>query len=214
MDRRERDDQEEIDGERDPTSRSARPAYIRLITVLAWVLPGVAILTLALLQLRSRGATVGTLSIASYEAQAQVEASPAPDFQLPDIDSGTQRSLAALHGRVVVLNFWASWCPPCRQEAPDLQGTWASYRHRGVRFLGIDERDNDAAARAFEREFGITYPSVADPAGRLAQDYRLFGLPTTVVVDPSGQMVYRFTGFLTGRVLQATLNDVLSRGGA
>jgi peroxiredoxin len=171
-------------------------------------------LTLAVLQLQSRGATVGSLSVASYEAQAQVEASPAPDFQLTDIDDGTQRSLSALRGHVVVLNFWASWCPPCRQEAPDLQQTWASYRHRGVRFLGIDERDNDAAARAFEREFGITYPSVADAPGGLAQDFRLIGLPTTIIVDGSGQMRYRFTGYLTAAVLHATLNDVLSSRGA
>jgi cytochrome c biogenesis protein CcmG/thiol:disulfide interchange protein DsbE len=118
-------------------------------------------------------------------------------------------SLSSLRGNVVVVNFWASWCGPCREEAPDLEATSRAYRSRGVRFLGVDERDDEAAALAFVREFDITYPSVFDPSGALADDYALLGLPTTVVVDRNGQIVYRFTGYLDAPVLRSALDDVL-----
>jgi peroxiredoxin len=89
---------------------------------------------------------------------------------------------------------------------------WVSehYRAQGVRFLGVDERDDQAAARAFVEEFGWRYPSASDPAGSLADDYRLIGLPTTSIIDPSGTIRYRFQGYLDRDVLRSTLDDVLS----
>lgn len=183
----------------------------RAAKLTAWLLPAVLIGFLAYRELTSGRGPAGSLSVAAYRAEAQLEATPAPDFQLDDLQGSGQISLADLRGDVAVINFWASWCGPCREEAPALEHTWRTYRVRGVRFLGVDEIDNAAAARTFVRQLGLTYPSVFDPAGRLAAPYRLYGLPTTVIVDPGGQIVYRFTGFLTEPALSAALDDVLSR---
>lgn len=169
------------------------------------------VIVLALVQLRTRGAdVVSGVSIADYRARAQVERRPAPAFELPALDGSGTISLRELRGNVVVLNFWASWCGPCRAEAPHLQATWEEYRSRGVRFLGVNYRDDRAAARAYEDEFGITYPSVFDPAGQLAFSYELIGLPTTFVIGPDGMLVYKFTGKIDRGILARALDDVLS----
>ena len=121
------------------------------------------------------------------------------------IDSGL------LSGKVAVVNFWASWCAPCRLEAPGLRRVSDRYRERGVRFLGVDYRDDDAAGRAFVDEFRLTYPSVTDPSGSLAYDYELIGFPTTFIIDAAGTIRYRFVGYLDEEVLADALDDVLSR---
>lgn len=175
---------------------------------------GILLLVVAvnqLLELGTRG--VDQPSVADYRAVAKADGRPAPAFVLPAVEGGGAIELQAFRGKVVVLNFWASWCAPCRREAPHLQSAWTAYRDRGVQFLGVDILDDRAAARAFVSEFGITYPSAFDPEGSLADDYELLGLPTTVVIDPEGRMAYRFTGHLDGAVLRGTL-DELSRGTA
>jgi cytochrome c biogenesis protein CcmG/thiol:disulfide interchange protein DsbE len=190
------------------TRRSARIA-LRLVVVAVVMLVG----TFVWLQLQqSEGRRGSDVSTANYEAQAIRGDHPAPDFEMPALSGGGSISLDDFRGTVVVLNFWASWCGPCRLEAPALQATWEAYRDRGVRFLGVDYRDDRAAARAFIDEFGITYPSVFDPAGKLAFDYGLLGVPTTFIIDGQGQIRFRFTGYLNGQVLRRALDDVLEEG--
>jgi cytochrome c biogenesis protein CcmG/thiol:disulfide interchange protein DsbE len=198
----------------EPPRRPGR--WNRLLKVGSIAVAGV-IVVLAAVELRTNSRTAGgSFSVANRRAQAEADGSQAPDFELPllsgDVDGddvGTLR-LSSLRGSIVVLNFWASWCGPCREEAPDLQAAWVDYQDRGVRFVGVDERDDRAAALAFVEEFGITYPSVFDPAGSLADDYAFLGLPSTFVIDAVGNIAYRFTGFLDGPTLRGTLDTVIA----
>ena len=188
----------------------------RTFAVGAWaVIAVVAVVVgaLALFQLRTQGTSaVGGFGVADYQAQAEVESSPAPDFELASLENGRPIRLSSFRGHVVVLNFWASWCAPCRLEAPGLRRVSQRYGDQGVRFLGVDYRDDAAAAGAFVDEFRWGYPSVSDPSGSLAYDYELIGFPTTFIIDPAGTMRYRFVGYLDEPVLEDALNDVLSRG--
>jgi thiol-disulfide isomerase/thioredoxin len=111
---------------------------------------------------------------------------------------GAKISLAAYHGRVVVINFWGSWCTPCRAEAPALAQLARALRPSGVQFLGVDIRDSPASAEAFMRDFGIDYPSLNDPGDEIALDFRSTvppaGIPTTLVIARSGRIAARVIG--------------------
>lgn len=174
------------------------------------VAAGVA--TLAIVELRTQGtAAIGGFTVANYKARAETENEPAPDFELPSFDSDGSITLSSFRGHVLVLNFWASWCGPCRLEAPGLRRASTKYWAKGVRFLGVDYRDDKAAARAFVKEFHLPYRSVFDPAGTLAFRYGLIGFPTTFIIDPGGTIRYRFVGYLQQDVLEVALNDVVTR---
>jgi len=174
---------------------------------------GLLVVGLAVVELNARGTGgVAGIAVADYAAEAESEATPAPGFALPSLDGNGTVSLSSYRGSVVVLNFWATWCVPCRKEAPGLQRTWEAYRERGVRFLGVAERDDDAAGRAFVKEFDITYPSASDQSGSLADDYRLFGMPTTFVIDRAGTIRYRFVGYVTEDALRGALDLVIGKG--
>jgi peroxiredoxin len=151
-----------------------------------------------------------SIRVADYRATAVRDSKEAPDFTLPDLASDQSVSLGDFRGRIVVLNVWASWCLPCREEAPDLQATWQAYRSLGVQFLGSNYADDRDAARAFVEEFGITYPSVFDPSGRLAADFGFFGLPSTFVIDGSQRIRVRLTGYVTTRDLRKILDQLLA----
>jgi cytochrome c biogenesis protein CcmG/thiol:disulfide interchange protein DsbE len=186
---------------------------LRAFKIVAWVIALAALLWLAAIQLRGGADRVASsFGVANYRAQAVAVDEPAPDFELPLLSGGGTLRLSDLRGRVVVLNFWASWCSPCRLEAPDLQAASVDYRARGVRFVGVDEVDDRFAARAFLEEFSITYPSVFDPSGSLADDYGFIGLPATYVIDERGTIAFRFQGFLDGPTLRSALDDVLAGG--
>ena len=112
----------------------------------------------------------------------------APTFTRPRVDADGQLSLESLRGKVVVLNFWQSYCPPCEREAPDLVAASKSWAPKGVVFVGIDIQDLRGPARAFLERFDITYPNVADN-GPLVGDYGVSGYPETFFVDRQGRVV-------------------------
>ena len=120
----------------------------------------------------------------------------APAFTLSRIDAaGGELSLASLKGKPLVVNFWASWCIPCKDEAPELQKTYEQYRSQGLVVLGVDTQDFREDARRFIKRFGITYPVVYDGAGSTRGNWGVTGFPETFFVDREGRLVgERITG--------------------
>ena len=114
----------------------------------------------------------------------------APLFTLSRVDAGGKLSLTSLRGKVVVLNFWQSYCAPCTHEARLLADTYRNWAHKGVVFVGIDEQDLRAPALKFLRRFDITYPIVADDLS-LTGDYAVTGYPETLFIDRRGRLVPR-----------------------
>jgi cytochrome c biogenesis protein CcmG/thiol:disulfide interchange protein DsbE len=135
-------------------------------------------------------------------------AKPAPAFALTLFD-GTTLRLEDLRGKVVFLNFWASWCPPCRAEARTLEAAWQKYRGEGVVFVGASIQDNETDARAFLEEFGITYPNGIDRGSRIAISYGVWGLPETFIIDTRGRITYKHVGALGWATLTAKLDEAL-----
>ena len=129
---------------------------------------------------------------------------PAPDFTLPRLDAAGELRLSSLRGKAVVINFWASWCEPCKEEAPVLEAAWRKYRSRGVVVVGVDAQDFRADARRFMRRYGMTYPVVHDGPGETLGDYDLTGFPETFFVDRRGRLVGRR---VAGAIDEATLAE-------
>lgn len=133
---------------------------------------------------------------------------PAPDFELSLFEGDTLR-LAELRGQVVVLNFWASWCPPCRAEAPIFATVSEAYRDRGVIFVGVNIQDNEQDARAFIEEFGITYPNGPDRDLQITTDYAVASIPTTVFIDREGRIARNWLGGLTESQVVGFIEEAL-----
>jgi len=137
----------------------------------------------------------------------------APELEGPTLD-GANLSLADFAGDVVVLNLWASWCGPCRAEAPALQQVSVDQAKQGVQFVGINSRDQQAAAVAFEKNFGITYPSLVDETGELQLAFHdsvpASSIPWTLVIDRDGLIAARVLGPTTYSQLTDLVDEVAS----
>ena len=170
-----------------------RPGVI-VIAVLGALLVGLLIYGVA-----SRGEDRGLEA-----AIARGDYPPAPDRRLPRLDGGGEASLADYRGKVVVLNFWASWCPPCRREIPLLTRFQKTLGDRGT-VLGVTYKDEPADSRSFAEKYGINYPSLRDNRLELAPEYGTNALPETFVIDGQGRIVAVSRGEVTQEFLDAAL---------
>ncbi len=164
----------------------------------------IATIVLFALGLRARG-------------EQQLSAGPAPDFKITSFEGQTLQ-LSALRGRVVVINFWASWCPPCRDEAPFLEKMWRQYKDRGVVFIGVDYVDTESAAKAYIKEFSITYFNGPDIGSEIYQRFRAKGVPETYFVGKDGNLagnslgpITRDSGFMTETQFKNKLDELLAK---
>jgi cytochrome c biogenesis protein CcmG, thiol:disulfide interchange protein DsbE len=190
-----------VDSPAPTAQREHRPARRRLkpgqIITLAIVL---ALLAVTAFQMRLNGPL----------AAGRVGAGErAPDFTLQTFDGETV-TLSDLRGQVVVVNFWASWCKPCEEEAADLENTWLAYRDQGVVLVGIAYVDTETAARRYIERFQVTYPNGLDLGTRISHRYRVRSVPETFVVDRDGQLVAVFIGPVKQADLQSRIEPLLA----
>jgi len=131
---------------------------------------------------------------------------PAPLFTLPRLQGDGEIALASFDGQVVVLNFWASWCIPCKREAERFQAVWEQYGREGLVVLGVDTLDFDADGRRFLERYGVTYPNVHDGRGTVFEDYGGVPLPKTFFIK-DGKIV----GYIWGEAKEEELRDAVRR---
>jgi len=174
----------------------SRPRWGR---ALAWVAL-MALLVVVFLQLRR-----------TQQGPVQV-GQTAPVFPLNTFD-GQNYNLADLKGKVVVVNFWASWCKPCEQEAADLESAWQFYKPRGdVVFLGVDYVDTEPEAKAYLQRFNITYPNGPDLRTVASQAYRIGGVPETYIIDRNGKLAYAQIGpFSSLNSIRSVIDPVVGK---
>jgi len=148
----------------------------------------------------------------AQSSSSPLDGHPAPDFTLAVLSThpGPPIHLESFKGRPVMLNFWASWCDPCKHEAPLLEATWQHVRGQGVVFIGIDFEDRQSDGLSFLQSYGITYPNVVDASGSVAINYGVTGVPETVFIDRHGVFVHKVIGELTEQTLDSNL-QLLSR---
>jgi cytochrome c biogenesis protein CcmG/thiol:disulfide interchange protein DsbE len=202
------------DGEPNPPEQ-ARPARRGLAVVVATLVIG-GLVTLLVI-----GLTANKVDRSIDNAIAKGEPKPAPDFTLPVLAKGStigkrdgeSLSLSELRGRAVVLNFWASWCDPCKREAPILEAAWQRARDRGGVVLGVDVQDLSENALAFIHRWGQTYPQVRDKGGGTYEAYGLTGVPETFFLDRAGRVRIHWVGEINAEQIADGLDLILDEAG-
>lgn len=190
--------------------KAKRRTVVSVAAVVAALLAGALVVTLT----QGSGKASGVTYIDGNSSQmvyAVGHRPVAPDFAGTSL-TGSPIRLASFRGKVVVVNFWGSWCPPCRAEGPTLAVLAEQYRSHGVSFLGDDVGDTPANALAFTRTVGITYPSMNDSGYSIVQSFDrvapVSDTPTTVVVDRTGHIAGVVIGKVTYQAMTTMLNDV------
>ena len=134
----------------------------------------------------------------------------APEFALPSLEAGDSITLSSLRGSVVVVNFWASWCIPCRDEHPILLEASRAYQPKGVKFIGIAYNDKPDDSRRWLQELGKDYPSLIDQGARTAIDYGISGVPETFILDKQGVVAFKKFGPITANEITQKLDSLLA----
>ena len=182
-----------------------------------WILLGTAVPAIALIAILAwasvnSGGNPGGLGVNNQFGQVAVEAEPARDFTLTLFDGGSI-SLSQLRGKVVVLDFWASWCGPCQQEAPILAEVYRELNGSNVEFVGVDIWDGRQDAINHITRFDVPYPNGADLQGTIAIDYGVRGIPEKIFIDTEGVVARKFVGPMNADLLRSALQELMSGGG-
>ena len=180
------------------------------LLALAGLLAVVGLIALFAWGLARSGSSSGGFAINAQLGEVAIRPGPARPFRLTTFE-GETLALDDLRGQVVMVDFWASWCPPCRAEAPVLARVYRAYRDKGVEFVGITVWDSEADAQGYIRQFGIAYPNGLDPQGRIAMDYGVTGIPEKYFIDRNGVLVRKFNGPMDEERLRQVLDELLAK---
>jgi len=188
----------------------ASPGNRRRLPAVFWLLIASGLLTIGLgIWWLMANASLSRAEAAAAPLPAAGKPSPATDFQLADL-SGHQVRLSDLRGKVVLLNFWATWCPPCKAEMPDLQALYAEYgsQHDFI-VIAVNVEESRETAEAFARQYGLTFPILPDSDGRVSnQRYFIRSLPTSFIIDRTGHVRDTWLGQQTRRSMLTRLASV------
>jgi cytochrome c biogenesis protein CcmG/thiol:disulfide interchange protein DsbE len=169
--------------------------------------PFVVVAALALVGLLVYGVLAVGESTTLDDAVKRGQRPAAPTRALPMLGSDRQGSIADFKGKPVLVNFWASWCDPCKDEAPEIQKAHKRLREAGGTVLGVTVSDASSDSQAFMRKYGLTFPSLRDVDGELAEDFGGTGVPETFLVDRQG----RISSISRGQVVEGFLDDALAK---
>ena len=182
----------------------------RNLLLISLTIPLAALFVLFGWALARTGGKPGGLLVNRALGELAIEKRLAPDFSLELFDS-TNMQLSQLRGKVVMLDFWSSWCWPCRQEAPVLAEVYPRYKGLGVEFVGISIWDSPQDALRYVERYGLTYMNGLDENGRIAIEYGVTGIPEKYFIDREGQLVRKLTGPMTTRALEDILKELLAQ---
>jgi thiol-disulfide isomerase/thioredoxin len=199
----------------DPPRRPAGRGLRRAVPTLVLVAVLLPVLVVGVLRVQRRVEDAGTAGFTVADQQAVEADVPHRQVEVKGelLADGSPWSSTSARGSLLVVNFWASWCGPCRAEQPALSEVARAYRGRGVRFIGINVREGRGAARSYVEEFEVPYPSLYDQPALNAARLQAFALPSTFILDREGVVAYRLTGKTTRPILSARLDRLLSQDG-
>ncbi len=183
-----------------PTRERQRISLLRIACVALVVSIVLALAALLAIGLVNRSPATGR------SGETRID-KPAPAINIPLYDGGSLMA-ADYAGKPVVVNFWASWCGPCRQEAPIFERLWREYGERGVMFIGVNIQDTTGEAQAYISEFDITYPNGADEDGSISVDYGVIGIPVTFFISPDGIVERRWAGVVRETQLREWIDEI------